>query len=83
MERKFLKINKGRSSHCGTTGLLASWEPWDSGPIPGTAQWVEDLALPQLQLRLLLWLGSDPWSRSSQGGQKRKKEKKKGKVVKC
>ena len=28
--------------------------------IPGPAQWVRDLALPQLQLSLQLWLRYDP-----------------------
>lgn len=27
-----------RSSHCGTTGSAAAWEPWDMGLIPGPAQ---------------------------------------------
>ena len=40
-------------------GSAASWERWDAGLIPDLAQWVKDLAFPQL--RLQLWLGSDPW----------------------
>ena len=32
-------------------GLAASWEPWDTGLIPDQAEWVNDLALLQLQLR--------------------------------
>ena len=53
-----------------------SWECWDAGSIPSLAQWVKDLVLQQLWLRLHLWLRSDPWPRSSicQSGQKRKKE---------
>ena len=39
----------------------ASWEHWDTGLIPCPAQWVKDLALPQLQLWSHLWLKSDPW----------------------
>ena len=45
----------------------ASWEHWDTGSIPGPAQWVKDLALLQLhlQLRLTLLLRYDPWPGSS------------------
>ena len=46
-------------------GLAASWEHWDVDLIPCPAQWVRDLALPQLQLRRWLKLGSDPWPRSA------------------
>ena len=38
-------------SPCGTMGLAASWEPWDTGLIPDQAEWVNDLALLQLQRR--------------------------------
>ena len=48
------------------TGLAVSWERCDTGSIPGPTQWVKDLALPQLQLRSQLWLGSYPWPSSSQ-----------------
>lgn len=30
-----------RSSCCGTRGSTAAWEPWDTGSIPGRAQWVQ------------------------------------------
>ena len=40
----------------GIGGIL---ECWEMGLIPGPAQWIKDLVLPQL------WLGSDPWPRSS------------------
>ena len=28
---------------CGAVGLVASWERWNAGSIPGLAQWVKDL----------------------------------------
>ena len=53
----------------------ASWEHWDTGLIPCPAQWVKDLALPQLQLWSHLWLKSDPWPWNSVcwGADKKKK----------
>ena len=39
-------------------GLVASWEHWDPGLTPSLAQWVKDPVLPQLWLRLHLWLAS-------------------------
>ena len=47
--RSLQRIPPG-SSRCGTTGLAASWECWDGALIPGQAQWVKDLALPQMHL---------------------------------
>ena len=38
-----------------------SWERWDAGSIPSPAQWVKDLALLYLQLRVQLQFGSHPW----------------------
>ena len=48
-------------SCCGTTGLVASREPWDVARFPGLAQWYKDLVM------LQLWFRSDPWPRSSIG----------------
>ena len=64
-------------------GSVASWEHRDvgSGPRPGPAQWVKDLALPQLRLRSQLQLGSDPWPRNSICCEAAKKGKKKKGVL--
>ena len=48
---------------------------------PSPAPWVEDLALPQLQLRSKEWLGSDPWPRNSLYSGTAKKDKRKKKKV--
>ena len=57
-------------------GSALSWEHWDTGSIPGPAQWVNDLALLQLWPRWQLWLGSDPWPRYFICHRAAKKEKK-------
>ena len=46
------------------------------GLIPSLVQWVKDLALPKLQLKLQLQIRSDPWPglHVLRGGQKRKKQ---------
>ena len=71
------------SPHCGAMRLLVSWERWDTGSIPSPAQRVKDLALPQLSLRLQLWLRFNPWLKNSmchgsakKGKKKKKKERK-------
>ena len=60
---------------------MVSWECWDAGSIPSLTQWVQDLALPQLQLRSQLWIGSNPWPRNSIccGAAKKEKRRKKEK----
>ena len=42
-----------------------SLERWDADLIPGPAQWVKDLVLPQLQHTLQLRLEFDPWPGNS------------------
>ena len=52
----------------------------EAGSIPSPAQWVKDLALPQLWRRFQLYLGFDPWPGNFHilwvrpGKKKRKKE---------
>ena len=53
---------------------MVSWEPWDSGSIPSLAQWLKDLVLPQLQLRLQLWLEFDPCPGNPRVAKKKKKK---------
>ena len=56
--------------HPGSTGTQVQSPAWHS-------QWVKDLALLQLQLKLQMWFSSDPWPGNSigcGGGQKRKKK---------
>ena len=65
-----------RSSHCDAMGCATSWELWDAGSIPSLVQWVKGPGLPQLWLRLQLWLGYDPWpwSATYHGAAKREKK---------
>ena len=52
-----------------------------AGSIPVPAQWVKDPALPHVNLRWGLWLGSDPWSGNSICRGAARKEKR-GKIMK-
>ena len=60
-----ITIFRMRSSCFGSTGLAVSLESWHTGLIRSPKQWVMDLALPQLQQRSQLHLGSDPWPGNS------------------
>ena len=57
-------------------GLTASWEHQNAGLTTSLVQWVKDLALLQLWLRLQQWLGSDPWPGNSICHGEAEKEKK-------
>ena len=73
-----IRVVLTRSSCCGTMGLAASLEGWDTGSIPSLAEWVKNLTLPQLRHRSQLWLRSDPWSRNFHtlwGSQEKKKKR--------
>ena len=54
-----------------------SLERLDTGLNLGLAQQLKDLALPQLQPKSQLWLGSDPWSGNLIYHRVAQKEKKK------
>ena len=72
-----MKLKRGwRSSHCGAKQLAVSWGCWDTGSIPGLAQWVKDLVLPQL------WLGSDSWPGTPYATRWPKKKKKRERLEK-
>ena len=72
-----------RSSRCGTMEPVVSLQHQNAGRlIPSLAQWVKDLALPQLWRRSELWLRSDPWPGNCICLRVAKKEKKKRKILK-
>ena len=58
-------MTEAGSSCCGTRETMAVGECWNAGLIPSVAPWFKELALLQLQPRLQLHLGSDPWPGSS------------------
>ena len=54
-------------SHCGATSSVVSWECWDEVQ---SLAWHSGLRIwcchsCKLQLKLQVWLGSDPWPRNS------------------
>jgi len=65
LQEKVAQSGFKRGTNGAPTVAQLDWECWVAGSIPGLAQWVEDPASPQLQLRSQLWLGSDPWPRNS------------------
>ena len=73
------------SSCCGTVGSESNSSgsgPWGgTGLIPGLAQWVKDLASPQLWHRSQLWLGFNPQLGTSICCGCRHKKKKKDKTA--
>ena len=63
--------------HLGSSGMQVPSRAWPCGleiqHCCNWASWVGDLAL--LQLRLQMWLGSDPWPRNSMCHRAAKKKK--------
>ena len=66
------------SSRCGTTRSAVSLQCWVAGSIPSLAQWVRDLALPQLWHRWKLLLGSPAWELHMLWGDWKEKKRKEG-----
>ena len=64
LQEKTEMKGKEKSSCCGTVG---SQHLGSAGTMVRShlAQWVKNVALPQLWLRSQLWFGSDPWPRNS------------------
>ena len=62
------------SSHCDAMGLAASAAP-GCRFAPKPSRGLKDSALTQLQCRLQLWLGSDPWPGTSVCHREARKEK--------
>ena len=62
---EYKKKSWKRSTRCSTTGLVVSLQCWGAGSILAQHSGLKDAALPWLQHKSRLHLGSDPWPGNS------------------